>query len=76
MRREKEWRYVKLNRVLKEFDSTQTNLNGRKLNLKRSKNRRGKIAFIRTHENEIGCSFAEFDRENLYWREINIDIHR
>ena len=24
-------------------------------------------ALIRTHENEIGCSFAEIDRENLYF---------
>ena len=43
-----------------------TNMNGRILNLKRSNNCRGKTALIRTHENEIDCSFAEIDRENLY----------
>ena len=38
-------------------------LNGRILNLKRSNDWRGKTAGIRTHENEICSSFAEFDRE-------------
>ena len=62
---EKECWYAKLNRVVKEFGLTQNEMNGRILNLKRSNNWRGKTAFIQTHENEIDCYFAEFDRENL-----------
>ena len=64
---EKEWRYAKLNIVLKEFDSTQN-----KIEWPDSEFERGKTALIRTHENEIDCPFAEFDRENLYYELLKI----
>ena len=50
--------------MLKDFESTQNEIEW--LNLKCSNNWRGKTALTRMHENEIGCSFPEFDRENLY----------
>ena len=47
--------------MLKEFDSTQTEYEWPNSELETQ------TSLIRTHENEIGCSFAEIDRENLYY---------
>jgi hypothetical protein len=43
--------------------------------LKRSNNWRGKPALIRTLENEIDYSFAEFDRENLYYALLAMGVY-
>ena len=51
VRHEKERRYAKLNTLLKEFECLEMKSNAQILNLKHSKDWRGKIALIRMHEN-------------------------
>ena len=55
VRHGKEQRYAKLSTLLKEFECLETKSNARILNLKHSKNWRGKIALIRTHEIKLAA---------------------